>query len=174
MIVLKDWWQAEPVDVEGSWILADAGIYLSSPAHALARLLVIHAISYAVGERRRPVLDGIVAASYLGALIAADDAERGTLSACLAAAEKRDTRALADALYEAARVCAHVAPHAARSMAELGYEAALETGAWQAAYCAARLLEWLAILDECPPAAERWASRAQLQLGRVQRGLSAL
>ena len=77
-------------------------------------------------------------------------------------------------MHEAAQVCGQLAPHAARSLAELGYAAALEVGAWQDAYHSARVLERLATLDECPAAADRWDRRASVQLDRVQRGLRAL
>ncbi len=174
MIQLKDWWAAEPIDVEGSWMLADAAINPGRSGHAIARLFVIHAISSVIGDRRKPAVDGLVAASYLAALMAAEDAEAGPLTACLSAAQRQDTAALASALHEAARACVSHAPHAARSLAELGYAAALEVGAWQDAYWSASLLERLAILDECPPAAERWGYKAHIQLDRVQRALRAL
>lgn len=172
MMEFMDWWQVEPADFEGSRCLGDASFRSSRlSGQAVARLFVISAISCVLGDKRKPVVDGLAAASYVAALFAADDAEGGALNACLSAVQQQDVSALATSLHEAARVCAaHCAPYAARSLAELGYEAALEVGAWQDAYFAARTLERLAVLDECPPAADRWGRRAELQLRRVQRG----
>ena len=172
MIYYHDWWRTERVTFEGGGCLKDAAELNTLPAslRAIVRMFVIRAAAAAIGDYRRGGPDGLVAASYLAALLAADDPEAGALRACLKAARSRDTAALATALHEAARLsAAHLAPCTARELAELSYEAALEVGAWQDALLAAVILERLATLDECPAAAERWARRADLQLTRVGR-----
>ncbi len=174
MIHFTDWWQAECAPFEGMGALRDAAEQNDrlASARALARLFVTHAVAAQIGHGRDLAVDGLTAASYLAALLAADDPEAEALADCLAAIEQRDLPALAMGLHEAARVCAaRRAPHGARSLAELSYDAALEVGSWQDAYFAARVLQRLAVLDECPPAAVRWENRAELQLRRVQRAL---
>lgn len=173
MIYYHDWWRTDRITYEGAECLWDAAELNTRPAslRALARLFVIGAAAASIGGRPRcRPSDGIVAASYLAALLAADDPEAGALRACLAALQQDNTAALATALHEAARLsAAHLAPGSARKFAELSYEAALEVGAWQDARLAAVILERLATLDECPNAAERWARRAHVHLSRVQR-----
>ena len=172
MISYIDWWRTDLVAFEGGECLRDATDQNTRPAsmRAIARMFVIGAAAAAIGSGRRGGPHGMVAASYLAALMAADDPEAGALYGCLAALQQNDTAALATALHEAARLSvAHLAPGSARRLAELSYEASLEIGAWQDALLAAVILERLATLDECPPAAERWARRADLHLRRVQR-----
>jgi hypothetical protein len=165
MITLIDYWQIDRDGFTGEGCLVDAAEQNTSVTsmRAIARLLVIRA---AAGH-----VDGLTAASYYAALLAVEDPEAGALRRCLLALQREDTPGLAAALGEAARLsAAHLAPRSARSLAELSYETALEAGAWEHAHFAARILERLAILDECPPAAQRWSLRADIQLRRVQRG----
>lgn len=172
MISFIDWWQIDPVTFEGGECLRDAADRntQSASARAIARLFVIRAAAAAIGNRVGGTVDGVVAASYLAALMAAEDPEAAQLYACLGALQRNDTAALATALHEAARhSVARRAPGAARTLAELSYEAALEVGAWQDAMLAALILQRLATLDECPRAAERWQRRADVQLCRVLR-----
>jgi hypothetical protein len=171
MFTLIDFWRIERETFDGAGCLLDAAQNDTAvtSARAVARLFVIGAAAAAVGSRRLSAMDGLAAASYHAAMLAVEDPEAGALRSCLAALQSNDTFALAGALYEAARMsAAHRAPHSARSLAELSYEAALEVGAWEHAHFAARILERLAVMDECPPAAERWSVRADKQLRRVQ------
>jgi hypothetical protein len=163
MIYLIDYWQIERDGFEGEGCLVDAEAQNTAvtSARAIARLFLIRA---ATG-----VVDGLTAASYYAALLAVEDPEAGALRRCLLALQQNDTAALAGALGEAACFSAvHLASRSARSLAELSYSMALEVGAWEHAHFAARLLERLATLDECTPAADRWAVRADIQLRRVQ------
>jgi hypothetical protein len=163
MISVIDYWQIDRDSFTGECCLADAEEQNTSvtSVRAIARLFVIRA---AAGY-----LDGVAAASYCAALLAADDPEAGALRRCLFAIQRNDTAALAGALGDAARLSAvHLAPRGARSLAELAYDTALEIGAWEEAYVAACVLERLATLDECPPAAERWSVRAGIQFRRVR------
>jgi hypothetical protein len=164
MISLIDYWRIDCDTFEGEGCLVDAEAQntVVTSVRAVARLFVIRA---AAGR-----VDGLAAASYYAALLAAEDPEAGALRRCLLALQKKDTGALAGALNDAARLSAvHLATRSARSLAELSYDTALEIGAWEHAHFAARMLERLATLDECTPAAERWAVRADIQLRRVQR-----
>jgi hypothetical protein len=173
MVFFTDWWQADRGSFEGAECLRDAAEQNAAPAsmRAIARLFVIRAVAAAIGSERRHGADGVVAASYLAGLMAAEDPEAGALYACLAALQRNNPAELATSLHEAARMsAAHLAPCSARQLAELSYEAALEVGAWQDALFAAVILERLATLDECPGAAERWEYRAAVQLRRVRSG----
>ena len=163
MISVIDYWQIDRDSFTGECCLADAEDQNTpvTSAHAIARLFVIRAVA--------GYLDGLAAASYCAALLAAEDSEAGALRRCLFAIQRNDTAALAGALGEAARLSAvHLAPRSARSLAELAYDTALEIGAWEEAYIAAVTLERLATMDECVPAAERWSVRARLQFRRVR------
>jgi hypothetical protein len=174
MIQFVDYWQAETAPFEGAGALRDAAQQNLPTASktAIARLFVLHALAAGVGSGRQLAVDGLTAASYLAALFAVEDPEAAALAKCLGALRSKDTAGLAATLHEAARVSAvRAAPGSARELAELSYEAALEVGSWQDAYFAARILERLAILDECPPAAECWGNRAELHLRRVRRAL---
>jgi hypothetical protein len=164
MIYLIDYWQIDRDSFEGEGCLVDAEAQNTAvtSARAVARLFVIRA---AAG-----VVDGLTATSYYAALLAVEDPEAGALRRCLLALQRNDTAALAGALGEAARMSAvHLAARSARSLAELSYETALEVGAWEHAHFAARMLERLARMDECTPAAACWAIRADIQQRRVQR-----
>ncbi|HET9439503.1 MAG TPA: hypothetical protein VFO52_05005 [Longimicrobiales bacterium] len=177
MISMIDWWQADRDIFDGEGCLRDAAELNTTltSARAIVRLFVINAAGGGIGSERLGSMDGLAAASYLAATLAVEDPEAGALSDCLAALQRNDTAALACALHQAARLAAaHLAPHSARSLAELSYEAALEVGAWRDALFAARVLERLAVMDECPPAAERWAIRGDVQLRRVQRAGGAV
>lgn len=163
MISLVDYWQVDRDSFTGECCLADAEEQNTSVAsvRAIARLFVIRAVA--------GYLDGVAAASYCAALLAADDPEAGALRRCLFAIQRNDTFALAGALGEAARLSSvHLALRSARILAELAYGTALEIGAWEQAYVAAGTLERLATMDECPPAAERWSIRAGIQFRRVR------
>ena len=164
MISFIDYWQIDRDGFAGEGCLADAEEQNTpvTSVRAIARLFVIRA---AAGQ-----VQGLTAASYYAALLAVEDPEAGALRSCLSAIHRNDTTALAGALGRAARIAAaHLAPRSARSFAELSYDTALEVGAWEQAYFAARILERLATLDECSPSAERWSVRADIQLRRVQR-----
>lgn len=169
MISLIDYWQIERDGFEGEGCLVDAAEQATvvTSARAIARFFVIRA---AAGHD-----DGLVAASYCAALLAVHDPEAGALRNCLQALQRSDGVALADALGEAARFsAAHLATRAGRALAELSYQTALEAGSWEHAHCAARMLERLARLDECSPAAERWSRRADVQLRRVLHGVGLI
>jgi hypothetical protein len=174
MIEFMDWWQAEDAPFEGVGALRDAANQNQAAAskNAVARLFVTHALAAGVGYDCDLAVDALTAASYLAALFAADDPEAIALAKCLGALPDTNSAVLAATLHHAACVCANrQAPETARGLAELSYRAALEVGSWQDAYCAARTLQRLAVLDECLPAAERWENRAELHLRRVRRAL---
>jgi hypothetical protein len=172
MISLLDYWQIDRDCFDGEGCLLDAQEQntAATSVRTIVRMLVIRAAAAALRCERFSKMDGLAAASYHAALLAAEDPEARALGRCLAALQGDDGTALAAALHEAAHLSAlHLAAHSARSLAELSYEAALEVGAWEHAHFAARILERLATLDECPPAAERWSVRADMQWRRVQR-----
>ncbi len=172
MISLLDYWQIDRDAFDGEGCLREAQEQntAATSARAIVRMFVIRAAAAAMRSERFSGMDGLAAASYHAALLAVEDPEAGALRRCLTALQGNDGAALAAALHEAARLSAlHLAAHSARSLAELSYEAALEVGAWEHAHFAARILERLATLDECPPAAERWSIRGDLHLRRVQR-----
>jgi hypothetical protein len=171
MIALIDWWETDRPAFEGERCLADAAAANCSEdsAHAVARLFVLHAAAAAVryGET---VEMRYSAAPYVAALFAIDDPEAGALWECLAAVRLNDVSFLASRLHEVARLCARRnAPQTGRGFAELSYEAALASGAWEVAHYAALLLERLAELDESPGSAEKWARRAEVHARRVKR-----
>jgi hypothetical protein len=171
MIALIDWWETDGPTFEGARCLADAADEKRSEAsaHAVARLFVLQAVAAAIREGET-VQKRYAAVPYVAALMAVDDPEGGALRECLGAVRLDDISALASRLLEVARLCAQrSAGQTARSFAELAYEAALATGAWEFAHDAARILERLAELDESPASADRWARRAEVHGRRMRR-----
>jgi hypothetical protein len=171
MIDFIDWWRIERPGFIGSAALHDAA-EANDPdasAHAIARMFVMHASASLIGDKHASFVDGPTAGEYLVKLIPLDDPEAGVLMACLIALQRQDLRALTVALHGAATFCATwYLTYSARSLAQLSYRAALETGSWQDALNAAYLLYRVAILDENPAAAERWEARVHLHRARVQ------
>jgi hypothetical protein len=166
MIQFIDWWRAERPGFPGSAALHDAAESNrpEASARAVARMLVIHAAADVIGDKREIKVDAGAAAGYVVALVPVDHPEAGALFACISALQRHDMAALSTALLSAAFVCAAQSEnYSARSMAHLSYKAALEVGAWEDALRAARLLERVAIMDENPVAARRWAARADIQ-----------
>lgn len=169
MIQFNDWWAEMRPGFAGSAALHDAADRnrASASARAIARMFTIRAASGVVGERE-PWLHAHVE-SYVMHLVPPGDPENAALLECLAAAQQRDAGALAVAMQSAATICLHhSAYHSARAFARLAYTASLEVGSWEDAHRASLFLYRLAILDENPPAAERWRSRAELHWRRVQ------
>jgi hypothetical protein len=161
MIALIDWWHADRPVFEGQRCLQDAACAnsIEASAHAVARIFVLQAAAAAV--RERTVGPRYAAAAYVAALFAIDDPECGILWECLAAIRCHDLTILGARMHDAARLCAaRGATQTARNFAELSYEAALASGAWEYARGAALILERLAEMEECPRAAEEWARRA--------------
>jgi hypothetical protein len=173
MIQFIDWWAAERPGFVGSAALEDAADARTAEARGrvVARMFVMEAAAAAIGDKRPVRVDADAAESYVVALIPADDPEGDALFGVVAALHRKDTLALACALYRASVICvAQAASHSARRFARLSYRASLEVGSWEDAWRAARVLQRLAVLDENPVAAHRWEARADLQLRRVQGG----
>ncbi|HEY0809768.1 MAG TPA: hypothetical protein VGD49_06375 [Longimicrobiales bacterium] len=171
MIAFIDWWQLDHPDFTGARCLTDAAAAncVDASARAVARVFVLQAALAAVRDDDMGPMR-FAAAGYVATLFEIDDAETGALWDCLASIRSNDAGRLARSLYEVGRVCAwRHAPGAARSFAELSYEAALAAGAWEHAHYAALLLERLAELDECHDAADRWGRRAAVFGRRVER-----
>lgn len=169
MILLKDWWSEMRPGFAGSAPLHDAADRNSfaASARAIARMFIIRAASGVVGDPE-PWLEAPVE-SYVTRLIPSGDPEYKALLDCHAAAQQQNISALTVALQRAAAICFQdSAHHAARAFARLAYSAALEVGSWEDARRAAAFLHRLAVLDENPPAAERWEMRADLHWRRVQ------
>jgi hypothetical protein len=122
-----------------------------------------------VGDPRPRMVTGPIARDYLLALIPPDDPECGPLLTCLEAVERRDLPGLVGALHATALwYSTQYIMHSARALAHVSYRGALEIGSWQDAFNAACLLNRIAVLDENPVAAERWAMRAAVHQVRVQ------
>ena len=164
MMQLIDWWHSDATCFEGERCLQDAAEQPEPETcgWAVARLVVIEAIAAQAGRES--------AAGYVAALYQADDPEAAALNRALEALARGDEPALAAALHEVARLCAaRQALRAARRFAVLSFEAAEGCGSWYDAWRSALVLERLAELDECPPAAERWHRRVLIHQRRMRR-----
>jgi hypothetical protein len=171
MIALIDWWELDHPAFDGERCLTDAAAAnrVDDSAHAVAPLFVLQAAATAIRDGDAIQMRS-AAAPYVAAMLAIDDPETVALWDCLASIRCNDIARLAARLHEAARLCAtRNAAGTARSFAELSYEAALASGAWEQAHYAALLLERLAELDECHVAADRWGRRASVHARRVAR-----